>query len=52
MEDAACCFTEKTETWVEAPADIRWERYVKTADSEPFGDVVLGGSVDTPPCRG
>ena len=51
MEDAACCFTEKTETWVEAPDDIRWEWYVKTADSEQLDNVVLGGSVDTTPWR-
>ena len=52
VEDTACCFAEKTEIWVEAPDDIRWEWYVKTADSERLDNVVLGGSVDTTPCCG
>ena len=52
VEDTACCFAEKTEIWVEAPDDIRWEWYVKTADSERFDNVVLGGSVDTTPSCG
>ena len=37
-----CCYAEKTETWLEAPDDLRWEWYVKTADTEQFANVVLG----------
>ena len=41
---ALCCFAEKTETWVHAPDEVRWEWYVKTGDSDQFADVQLGGS--------
>jgi catechol 2,3-dioxygenase-like lactoylglutathione lyase family enzyme len=34
IDDTICCFAEKTETWVTAPDDVRWEYYVKTGDSE------------------
>lgn len=34
VDDAVCCFAEKTETWVEAPDGNRWEWYVKRADAE------------------
>ncbi|MFT6293688.1 MAG: catechol 2,3-dioxygenase-like lactoylglutathione lyase family enzyme [Ilumatobacter sp.] len=34
VEDAVCCFAEKTETWMESPEGARWEWYVKTADTE------------------
>ena len=42
--DALCCFAEKTETWVHAPDEVRWEWYVKTEDSDQFADVQLGSS--------
>jgi catechol 2,3-dioxygenase-like lactoylglutathione lyase family enzyme len=42
--DAMCCFADKTETWVHAPDDVRWEWYVKTGDNEQFDDVQLGDS--------
>jgi len=42
IEDTECCYAEKTETWLEAPDDLRWEWYVKTADTEQFANVVLG----------
>ena len=42
--DALCCFAEKTETWVVAPDDVRWEWYVKTGDSDQFADIQLGAS--------
>ncbi len=43
--DAICCFAEKTETWVQAPDDVRWEWYVKTSDNEMINSVQLGPSV-------
>ena len=42
IEDTECCYAEKTETWLEAPDDLRWEWYVKTADTEQFANVVVG----------
>ena len=42
IEDTECCYAEKTEIWLEAPDDLRWEWYVKTADTEQFANVVLG----------
>jgi catechol 2,3-dioxygenase-like lactoylglutathione lyase family enzyme len=41
IDDTVCCYAEKTETWVEGPDDTRWEWYVKKADSEQLGNVVL-----------
>ena len=37
-----CCYAEKTETWLEAPDNLRWEWYVKTADSDQMASVVVG----------
>ncbi|MFK7919838.1 MAG: ArsI/CadI family heavy metal resistance metalloenzyme [Ilumatobacter sp.] len=34
VEDAVCCFAEKTETWLTSPEGARWEWYVKTADAD------------------
>ncbi|MEM1334860.1 MAG: ArsI/CadI family heavy metal resistance metalloenzyme, partial [Actinomycetota bacterium] len=34
VEDAVCCYAEKTETWAESPEGARWEWYVKTGDAE------------------
>ena len=42
IEDTECCYAEKTEIWLEAPDDLRWEWYVKTADTEQSANVVLG----------
>lgn len=33
VEDAVCCFADKTETWMESPEGARWEWYVKTGDN-------------------
>ena len=41
LADPECCYAEKTETWLEAPDDLRWEWYVKTADTEQFANVML-----------
>jgi len=32
IDDTTCCYAYKTETWVTAPDDVRWEVYVKTGD--------------------
>ncbi|MDG1464390.1 MAG: ArsI/CadI family heavy metal resistance metalloenzyme, partial [Acidimicrobiales bacterium] len=29
VSDAVCCIADKTETWVHAPDEVRWEWYVK-----------------------
>ena len=42
VEDTECCYAEKTETWLDAPDDFRWEWYVKTADSDQMDSVVVG----------
>lgn len=34
VEDTACCYATKTETWVHGPDEERWEWYVRTGDSE------------------
>ena len=34
IDDTICCYAEKVETWVTAPDGLRWEWYVKTADSD------------------
>lgn len=47
VDDTLCCYAEKTETWVEAPDDLRWEWYVKTGDAEVMENVVVGNSTGT-----
>jgi catechol 2,3-dioxygenase-like lactoylglutathione lyase family enzyme len=44
VDDTLCCYAEKTETWVSGPDATRWEWYVKKADSEQFGNVVVAGA--------
>lgn len=34
VDDTACCFAEKTETWITDPDGARWEWYVRSGDSE------------------
>ena len=34
VEDAVCCYAEKTETWLTSPEGARWEWYVKNADAQ------------------
>ena len=52
VDDTACCYAEKTETWLDAPDGIRFEWYVKTGDSEQFANVVLGQHPDPASCCG
>ena len=48
VDDTQCCYAQKTETWLSGPDGARWEWYVKTGDSEQFGNLVVsftgGGS--------
>ncbi|MBL77728.1 MAG: glyoxalase/bleomycin resistance/extradiol dioxygenase family protein [Acidimicrobiaceae bacterium] len=52
VDDTACCYAEKTETWLDAPDGIRFEWYVKTGDSEQFANVVFGQHPDPASCCG
>jgi catechol 2,3-dioxygenase-like lactoylglutathione lyase family enzyme len=47
IDDTACCYAEKTETWLEGPDATRWEWYVRTGDSEQMQNEIFGDS-DTP----
>ncbi len=40
VENTECCYSAKTETWVEGVDGHRWEWYVATADVEQFDNVV------------
>ena len=44
VDDAVCCFAEKTETWMASPDAARWEWYVKTGDTEQMDHVAVGTS--------
>ena len=50
VEDTMCCYAEKTETWVTSPDGVRWEFYVKRADSEQLANPAVAD--DTPDCCG
>ena len=41
VDHTECCYAEKTETWLEAPDDLRWEWYVRTADSDQMENVLV-----------
>lgn len=43
VADTQCCYAEKTETWLTAPDELRWEYYVKTGDVEQFANIVVEG---------
>ena len=47
VDDTMCCYAAKTETWVDAPDDVRWEWYVRTGDSEQLANVVVGAGDET-----
>jgi len=48
VDDAVCCFAEKTETWMASPDDARWEWYVKTGDTDQLDHT----TVTTPAASG
>ena len=50
VDNTLCCYAEKTETWVDAPDDLRWEWYVKTGDADVMENVVVSDSRDAGAC--
>ena len=44
IDETQCCYAEKTEVWVDGPDGVRWEWYVKHADSEQFENMVIDSS--------
>ena len=50
IDETICCFAEKVETWVQAPDDLRWEWYVKTADAEQMQNEVVRSHSTAPSC--
>ena len=44
VDETQCCYAEKTEVWVDGPDGVRWEWYVKHADSDQFVIVVIDPS--------
>jgi predicted enzyme related to lactoylglutathione lyase len=44
VDETACCYAQKTETWVEGPDGTRWEWYVRRGDSDQFTNVVLSSA--------
>ncbi len=50
IDATECCYAEKTETWVNGPDGVRWEWYVKHADSEQFENKILERSASEADC--
>ena len=44
VADTECCYAEKTETWVDAPDNLRWEYYVKKGDVDHAENIVVGAA--------
>ena len=42
VEDAICCYAEKTETWLVDPDGARWEWYVKSGDAGQLHKTAAG----------
>jgi catechol 2,3-dioxygenase-like lactoylglutathione lyase family enzyme len=42
IDDTNCCYAEKVETWLTAPDGLKWEWYVKTADSDQMKMEIKG----------
>ena len=41
IDETQCCYAEKTEVWVDGPDGVRWEWYVKHADSDQIENVII-----------
>jgi catechol 2,3-dioxygenase-like lactoylglutathione lyase family enzyme len=41
VAETECCYAEKTETWVDAPDNLRWEYYVKKGDVDHAENIVI-----------
>ena len=53
VDETVCCYAEKTETWVHAPDDLRWEWYVKTGEADQLVNSIVGAHEgDGPVCCG
>ena len=50
LDETQCCYAEKTEVWVDGPDGVRWEWYVKHADSDQFDNVVIDPSQSKRKC--
>ena len=50
VDETQCCYAEKTEVWVDGPDGVRWEWYVKHADSDQFENVVIDPSQSKRKC--
>ena len=50
VDETQCCYAEKTEVWVHGPDGVRWEWYVKHADSDQFENVVIDPSQSKRKC--
>ena len=50
IDETQCCYAEKTEVWVDGPDGVRWEWYVKHADSDQFENVVIDSSQSKAKC--
>ena len=50
IDETQCCYAEKTEVWVDGPDGVRWEWYVKHADSDQFDNVVIDPSQSKRKC--
>ena len=50
IDATECCYAEKTETWINGPDGVRWEWYVKHADSEQFENKTLERSSSETEC--
>ncbi len=50
IDDTICCYAEKVETWLTAPDGLKWEWYVKTADSDQMKMEFIGTDSGTACC--
>jgi catechol 2,3-dioxygenase-like lactoylglutathione lyase family enzyme len=50
IDDTICCYAEKVETWLTAPDGLKWEWYVKTADSDQMKMEIIGTDSGTACC--
>ena len=50
VDETQCWYAEKTEVWVDGPDGVRWEWYVKHADSDQFENVVIDPSQSKRKC--
>lgn len=50
VDDAVCCYAEKTETWMTSPEGARWEWYVKRADADRMEHAAIATSAECPCC--